>query len=65
MNSFFFEKLKRIQSLAEIGLEFSEIPYDIERYEELREISLQLLQNITDVPIEKIIPVIEEKNGSV
>lgn len=63
MNNFFFEKLKRIQSLAEIGLEYSEISYDKERYEELREISLQLLQKITDAPIVKIVPVIEEKNG--
>lgn len=63
MNNFFFEKIKRIQALAEIGLEYSEIPYDIERYQELQEISLQLLEQITDVPIKKIVPVIEEKNG--
>ena len=63
MNNFFFEKIKRIQSLAEIGLEYSEISYDIERYEELREISLLLLEKMTDVPIKKIVPVIEEKNG--
>lgn len=63
MNNFFFEKIKRIQSLSEIGLEYSETPYDIERYEELREISLLLLEKITDIPIEKIIPIIEEKNG--
>jgi hypothetical protein len=63
MNKFFFEKIKRIQALAEIGLEYSEIPYDRERYEELREISLQMLEELTDVPIEKIVLVIEEKNG--
>jgi len=63
MSTFFFEKIKRIQALAEIGLEFSEIPYDQERYQELRDISLQLLKKMTDIPIEKIIPVIEEKNG--
>jgi 8-oxo-dGTP pyrophosphatase MutT (NUDIX family) len=63
MNNFFFEKIKRIQALAEIGLEYSEIPYDRERYEELREISLQMLEELTGVPIEKIVPVIEEKNG--
>ena len=51
MNNFFFEKIKRIQALAEIGLEYSEISYDIERYEELHEISLQLLEKITDIPI--------------
>lgn len=63
MNKFFFEKIKRIQALAEIGLEFSEIPYDIERYQELQEISVKLLEKMTKVPIEKIVPVIEEKNG--
>jgi ADP-ribose pyrophosphatase YjhB (NUDIX family) len=63
MNNLFFEKLKRIQALAEIGLEYSEIPYDIERYEELQQISLQLLEQISSIPIKKIIPVIQEKNG--
>src|SRR5210317_1998113 len=63
MNTFFFEKIKRIQALAEIGLEFSKIPYDQERYQELKDISLELLEKITQIPIEKIIPVIEEKNG--
>jgi ADP-ribose pyrophosphatase YjhB (NUDIX family) len=63
MNNLFFEKLKRIQALAEIGLEYSEIPYDIERYEELQQISLQLLEQISGIPIKKIIPVIQEKNG--
>ena len=63
MNNFYFEKFKRIQALAEIGLEMSQNIYDIERYRELREIGLQLLEKMTDVPIEKIVPVIEEKNG--
>lgn len=63
MNKFFFEKLKRIQSLAEIGLHYSESTFDIERYEELNEISLQLLEQLTDIPLKKIVPVIEEKNG--
>jgi len=63
MNNFLFEKIKRIQALAEIGLEYSDISFDIERYEELREISLELLEKITNIPIQKIVPVIEEKNG--
>ena len=63
MHNFVFEKIKRIQSLAETGLEFSQNNYDRERYEELHEISLQLLAQITNVPVEKIIPVIHDKNG--
>ena len=63
MENFYFEKIKRIQTLAEIGLEFSQNTFDRERYAEMREIALQMLEKMTDVPIEKIIPVIEEKNG--
>lgn len=63
MDHFYFEKIKRIQTLAEIGLEFSENSFDRERYEELQEISLQILERMTDVPIEKIVPVIAEKDG--
>ena len=63
MDNFYFEKIKRIQALAEIGLEFSESNYDLERYKEINEISLEMLERITEIPIEKIVPVIEEKNG--
>jgi ADP-ribose pyrophosphatase YjhB (NUDIX family) len=62
-DNFYFEKIKRIQALSEIGLEYTESSYDRERYEELQEISLQLLEKITEMPVEKIIPVIQENNG--
>jgi ADP-ribose pyrophosphatase YjhB (NUDIX family) len=63
MHYFIFEKIKRIQALAEIGLEFSQNTFDRERYGELHEISLQMMNQITDVPVEKIVPVIQDKNG--
>ena len=63
MSSYIFEKIKRIQALAEIGLHYTENTFDRERYEELHDISLQLLEHLTDVPIEKIVPVIQESNG--
>ncbi len=63
MHNFIFEKIKRIQALAEIGLHYTENTFDRERYEELQEIALQMLEQITDVPVEKIIPVILEKDG--
>lgn len=63
MENFYFEKIKRLHALAEIGLEYTEISFDRERYEEIRKISLEMLEKMTDVPIEKIVPVIEEKNG--
>jgi len=59
----FFDHLKRIQALAEIGLEYCNSNYDKERYEEIQEICLEMLEEITDVPVEKIRPIIQEKNG--
>ena len=46
MQNFIFEKIKRVQALAEIGLEFSQNSFDRERYDELHEISLQILSQI-------------------
>ena len=63
MQHFIFEKIKRIQALAEIGLHYAENTFDRERYEELQEIALQMLEQITDVPVEIITPVILEKDG--
>jgi ADP-ribose pyrophosphatase YjhB (NUDIX family) len=63
MEHSFFEQLKRIQALAEIGLEYSNSNYDRERYDEIQEICLEMLEEISDVPVEKIRPIIQEKNG--
>lgn len=59
----FFEQLKRLQALAEIGLEYSNSNYDIERYQEIQEICLKMLEQLTDVPMPKIKTAIQEKNG--
>ncbi|MFY9152693.1 MAG: NUDIX hydrolase [Prolixibacteraceae bacterium] len=59
----FFERIKRIQALAEIGLEYNNSNYDQERYEEIQEICLEMLEQLTNVPVNKILPVIQEKNG--
>lgn len=63
MKRTFFEQIKRIQALSEIGLEFSTIPYDQERYSEIQEICLEMMEQLTDIPVEIIRPVIQEKNG--
>lgn len=58
-----FEQLKRIQALSETGLEYSNSPYDQDRYHEIQEICFALLEELTDVPITKIKAIIQEKNG--
>ena len=46
---------KRLQSIAQAGIFYSEDkPFDRERYEEISELSVQILSNLTDEPIEKI-----------
>lgn len=43
-----------LQSLAQAGLFYGKDIYDKERYERVREISAEMMANITDVPIEKV-----------
>lgn len=63
MERHFFEQVKRLQALAEIGLEYSDSNYDKERYEEIQEICLKMLEQLTDVPLTKIKAIIWENNG--
>jgi ADP-ribose pyrophosphatase YjhB (NUDIX family) len=46
---------KRLQSIAQAGIFYSEDkPFDRERYQEISDISVQILSQLTDEPIEKI-----------
>lgn len=45
---------KRMRSMAEVGLMYSKIGYDIDRYKELKEISFELMSAISVQPIEQI-----------
>ncbi len=46
--------IKRIQAIAQAGLTYGENEYDIERYQELRELSAKMLSEITEEPLDKI-----------
>jgi ADP-ribose pyrophosphatase YjhB (NUDIX family) len=48
------EFAKRVQSLAQAGLTYAENDYDRERYEELSEISVNILAQLTDEEVPKI-----------
>lgn len=53
----FLETAKRIQSLAQAGLTYSENTYDLERYEELWDISMNMISALSDeekVEIQKL-----------
>ena len=57
------EYVKRVQALAQSGLTYCDNPYDIERYEELREISFNMLNLLSDEPIEKIRDLFKGEKG--
>lgn len=45
---------KQLQAIAQAGLEYSNDKYDIERFQEIRELSVDILDEYTDVGTEKI-----------
>ena len=50
----FLNLTKRIQAIAQAGITYTENPYDMERFEELRTISVDLMHLITDEKVEVI-----------
>jgi ADP-ribose pyrophosphatase YjhB (NUDIX family) len=54
---------QRLQALAQAGVAYATNPYDLERYEEIRAISVKLLQELTEESLEKIIRVFASENG--
>lgn len=54
---------QRLQALAQTGIEYAANGYDLERFQEIREISVKLLQELTDEPYEKIVRVFASENG--
>lgn len=63
MNDIFLEFAKKIQSIAQIGLSYTENPYDIERYEQLRLISFQMMKKLSNTSVEKISGLFEHEKG--
>jgi ADP-ribose pyrophosphatase YjhB (NUDIX family) len=45
---------KEIQSIAQAGLTYSTNQFDMERYQRLRDLSIDILQHYTDAPFQKI-----------
>ncbi|MGE7688431.1 NUDIX hydrolase [Lysinibacillus sp. NPDC097214] len=57
------EWAKKIQSISQAGLTFSKDVYDIERYEELRNLSAQIMREYTGVEMEKIKDLFTNETG--
>ncbi|RLQ97456.1 NUDIX hydrolase [Falsibacillus albus] len=57
------EWAKRIQSLSQAGLAFSKNVYDIERYQELRDISAEIIEQYTELDMGKIKELFHNEDG--
>jgi len=54
---------KEIQSIAQAGLTYGENKYDIDRYQQLRELSVKILAGYSDTPTEKIRELFASEEG--
>lgn len=54
MTTGILEEIKKLSSIADVGLLYCNNPYDIERYQELRAISLRLLQTVSNHSLEAL-----------
>lgn len=63
MNHLFLDYAKKIQSIAQIGLAYTENPYDIERYEQLRQISFEMMETLSNTKVEIIHDLFEHEKG--
>jgi len=53
----------RLQSIAQAGLTFSENSYDLDRYKLIRDLSVEIMHEYTDLPIEKITGLFANETG--
>lgn len=54
---------QRLQALAQAGIAYATSAYDLERYEEIRQISVKLLAEITNETYERIVQVFASETG--
>ena len=54
---------RQIQSIAQAGLAFSEDQYDIDRYNQLRDLSVQIMSEYTEVSTEKVRELFANETG--
>lgn len=53
-NEMWLQWAVELQSLAQAGLHYAENPFDLERYQRIREISAEMLANQSEFPVEKV-----------
>jgi ADP-ribose pyrophosphatase YjhB (NUDIX family) len=57
------EVAKRLQAVAQAGLEYSGNKYDIDRYNQIRQISLEIMHDFTRLPVDMLVDVFTSEKG--
>ena len=55
--------LVRLQSLAQAGLAYGRDKYDIDRFEEIREISVAMMAELSQLPAQKVADLFANETG--
>lgn len=55
--------IQRIRALAQNGLTYSPNKYDIDRYEELQQLSENMLADLTGISVERIVTIFKDEKG--
>lgn len=63
MNDKWLQWARQIQSIAQAGLAFTENQYDIDRYNQLRELSVEIMSEYTDVSRDKVKELFANETG--
>ncbi|WP_027634361.1 NUDIX hydrolase [Clostridium hydrogeniformans] len=63
MSNYLIEVAKKLQALSQSGLTYCKDKYDIERYEELRYLSSEIMNKISHTPIEEIKDLFARETG--
>ena len=63
MSTKLIEWARKIQSIAQIGLEYASDPYDRDRYEELRALSAEMMSQVSDMPGERWLEIFRNESG--
>jgi ADP-ribose pyrophosphatase YjhB (NUDIX family) len=63
MKNKWLEWATRLQSIAQAGLTFGENQYDLDRYRQIRKLSVEIMHEYTDMSFEKIIDLFASETG--
>lgn len=63
MEPSWIEWAKRLQAIAQTGLTYADSPYDVERYEAVRQIAAEIAANRSDTELSQVLDVFSRDSG--